>query len=364
MATEQMSRNGSRKKILEISSYPPPRAGWGVRVSFVKDALIEDGHACEVINIAPESRMIPSPEYLTSMNGLDYCMKVLKKSLAGYRVHMHLNGNSPKGFILTLLAGTINLLTFKRPVLTVHAGPYQIYFPKERAPHLIPMFKYIFGTARKIICNSDAVKEKIVEYGIKPDKIVPIQAFSVQYLQYEKPELKPDLQEFIDSHDVLISSYVFFRPEFFIDSMVKAIAELKKSYPKIGLMILGSHDNSEDIRKLVTELDLDDNVYFAGDLDHDTFLTLVATAQIFLRTPIRDGICSSVLEALALGIPVVASENNRRPESVITYDHEDVSDMVRAVRDTIENLDEAKQRIVKPVIRDTVADEVAVLVEA
>ena len=83
-------------KVLEISSYPPPRAGWGIRVTFVKEALLEAGHACEVLNIAPESRRIPSDEYLTSMNGLDYTWKCFKYSLKGYRVHMHLNGNSPK----------------------------------------------------------------------------------------------------------------------------------------------------------------------------------------------------------------------------------------------------------------------------
>ena len=356
-------RNGKPKKILEISSYPPPRAGWGIRVSFVKEALIEAGHVCDVINIAPESRKIPSPEYLTSMNGLDYFWKCLKLSLQGYRVHMHLNGNSPKGFILTILAEIANLLTFKRPVLTVHAGPYQIYFPKERAPHLTPMFKFIFGVARKVICNSEAVKEKIVEYGVNPEKVVPIQAFSKQYLRFHKISVNGELGGFIANRQPLISSYVFFRPEFFIDDMVRGIAELAKSYPNIGLMILGSSDNSEPIRELVQELGIEKHVYFAGDQDHDSFLTLVTQSDICLRTPIRDGVSSSVLEALALEVPVVASENGRRPESVITYDHESIPDMVRALRETIEQLPQVKSQIVKPHIRDTVAEEVAVLTE-
>lgn len=358
-----MAKSLKPKKILEISSYPPPRAGWGVRVAFVKHALIEAGHTCEVINIAPESRKIPSPEYLTSMNGLDYVWKIFTRSLRGYRVHMHLNGNSPKGFVLTILAEIVNLLTFKRPVLTVHAGPYQIYFPRERAPFLIPMFKFIFGVAGKIICNSDAVKEKIVEYGINSNKIVPIPAFSVQYLQFEKVQLNGTLVSFMKSRELLISSYVFFRPEFFIDRIVKGMAELVKKYPKAGLMILGSDDGSEEIKELVRELGISDHVYFTGDLDHDTFLTVVSHSDIVLRTPIRDGVSSSVLEALALNVPVVASENERRPESVITYDHEDISDMVRILEETIENLPAVKAKVIKPAIRDTVADEVAVLTE-
>ncbi len=351
------------KKILEISSYPPPRAGWGIRVSFVKQALIEAGHECQVINIAPESRTIPSPEYLTSMNGLDYAWKVFKLSLKGYRVHMHLNGNSPKGFILTIIAETLNLLTFKRPILTVHAGPYQIYFPRERAPKLAPMFKFIFGVARKVICNNEAVKEKIIEYGICPGKIIPIQAFSRQYLQYHPANLSGAMGDFVERKEILISSYVFFRPEFFIDRMVKGVAELTKIHPGVGLIILGSDDNSEEIRALVKELGIEDSVFFAGDLDHDTFLTLVHKSDIFLRTPIRDGVASSVLEALALGVPVVASENHRRPPGCITYNHEDIADMVRVLDETIRNLPEVKKQVIKPEIRDTVAEEVAILTE-
>jgi len=217
--------------------------------------------------------------------------------------------------------------------------------------------------AGKIICNNEAVKEKIVEYGINPKKIVPIPAFSKQYLQFEKIHLNGTLEAFMKGKELLISSYVFFRPEFFIDRMVKGMAELVKKHPKAGLMILGSDDGSEEIKELVRKLGISDQVYFTGDLDHDTFLTVVSHSDIVLRTPIRDGVSSSVLEALALNVPVVASENERRPESVITYNHEDISDMVRVLEETIKNLPAVKAKVVKPTIRDTVADEVAVLTD-
>ena len=40
-----------RRKILQISSYPPPRAGWAVRVEFLKRQLLAEGHDCVVLNI-------------------------------------------------------------------------------------------------------------------------------------------------------------------------------------------------------------------------------------------------------------------------------------------------------------------------
>ena len=50
-----------------------------------------------------------------------------------------------------------------------------------------------------------------------------------------------------------------------------------------------------------------------GNLPHDEFLTLLTRCSAYLRSPACDGVAASVLEAVALGVPVVASENGRRP---------------------------------------------------
>jgi hypothetical protein len=71
-------------KILEVTSYPPPRAGWGVRVEYVKRQLEHEGHSCVVINIG-NSRTIPSAEYETVMGGADFVRKVWRFCVAGTR---------------------------------------------------------------------------------------------------------------------------------------------------------------------------------------------------------------------------------------------------------------------------------------
>ena len=353
--------NNNSQKILEISSYPPPRAGWGVRVSFLKKALIQSGHECKVLNTSPYSRKIPSPEYMTVMSGFDYVRKVLVHRLKGFKVHMHMNGDSPKGFVLTLLAELISFFTFKRPILTFHAGPYQKYFPQERAPLLTPMYKLIFSIPSKIICNNNEVKEKIMSYGINPAKIFPIQAFSIQYLEYDPVPLNGELQDFIANRKPLISTYVFPRPEFFIEQMLKAISHLIALHPNLGLVMLGGEQDSDSIRAEIERLGIQKNVFLAGDQAHDAFLTLLSKSDIYLRTPVKDGVCSSVLEALSLGIPVVASENKRRPESVITYNNDDINDMVKVIDSVITNLSDVKRQVIKPHIRDTVKDELELL---
>jgi glycosyltransferase involved in cell wall biosynthesis len=80
-----------------------------------------------------------------------------------------------------------------------------------------------------------------------------------------------------------------------------------------------------------------------GNLPHDDFLTLLSRCYAYLRTPACDGVSSSVLESLALGVPVVASENGRRPPEVVTYVEDDPADLCDKLRHLITNYEDIKR---------------------
>jgi hypothetical protein len=103
-------------------------------------------------------------------------------------------------------------------------------------------------------------------------------------------------------------------------------------------------------------------VCFANDLSHEQFLTLLRRSKLYLRTPTTDGACASVLESLALKIPVVAAENNRRPASVITYDADDPAALCDRVGDVLLNYLAYRNAIVSPPLHDTIDDEAQLLI--
>jgi glycosyltransferase involved in cell wall biosynthesis len=107
---------------------------------------------------------------------------------------------------------------------------------------------------------------------------------------------------------------------------------------------------------------LEKHVLLAGDLPHDEFMTLMTRARLYLRTPKKDGVCSSVLEALSLNVPVVASENGTRPTGVITFKPNDGEDLAAKVSHVLEHNDAIRRTLVPPPIRDTVLDEANLLV--
>ena len=347
-------------RILQISSYPPPRAGWGVRVEHVRRRLESEGHTCDVLNMG-RNRRVKSPDYVDVQGFADYVAKVRRFCREGYLVHAHYNGDSPKGLLLTVLAEAIAQASGKRAVVTFHAGPLQKYFPQERSGKMAPGYKLSFALAKAIVCNSEPVKTRIAGYGVPPDKITPIPAFSVQYLQFERTPLGDRIEQFLASRDPLLSSYVFFRPEFFIPAMIDAVKLLVARHPRLGLAIMGSDEGSAEVAAQIARLGLESNVLLCGDLPHDQFLSLMTRTRMYVRTPSKDGVCSSVLEALSLGLPVVASENGTRPASVVTFTPDNAADMAAKIEHVLANEDAVRRAVVKPIIRDTVADEVALL---
>lgn len=349
-------------KILEIGPYPPPFTGWGVRIQYVVSQLRLEGFHAKVLNIGP-NRRIPSPKYITVENGFDFIIKVIRYLRMGYTIHMHTNGDSLKGFVLTLIAEFCSCIFLKGLILTFHAGPNQIYFPTRNSKLLFPVLYTIFVLPRKIICNNNNVKQRIMEYGISSDKILPIQAFSVQYLNYVYTELPEQVQNFIKMKKRVIICYLVLRNGFFIETVIDFLRYLST---EIGVILVGINEIEDDelcgAYEQLKELESKNIILSIPYLNHDEFMTLLDKCDIYLRTPVTDGVASSVLEALSQNVPVVASDNGGRPESVIIYNAEDPKELYDKISEVLNDLECFKKNIVKPKIKDTIKDEVNLLV--
>lgn len=361
-----MSGSTAPAHILEVTSYPPPRAGWGIRVEFLKKQLERDGHECVVLNIGT-SRTTPSTEYETVLGAADFARKVWRYSQRGFIVHAHANGDALKGLLLALAAELINLVSGRRCYLTFHAGTIQRHFPRHRNRWLFPVYWLLFVIPRRIICNSDAVKQCIAGYGISRTKIVAIPAFSRQYLEFTPSPLPADLEAFMARYPRIVFTYIRMRPLFFPTTLVDGMAEVMTRRADVGLVLCGMAGHSDEgvqpeFEAAILRHDIAHRMCLLDDLDHDAFLTVLQRSTLYLRTPITDGVASSVLEALTLSVPVVACENGNRPPGVITYPATDAAGLAAAVEQVIAHRTEVIGAMRQTDVPDTVADEVALLI--
>jgi glycosyltransferase involved in cell wall biosynthesis len=319
----------NRVKVLQIGNYPPPMCGWAIQTKLVTEEIRKRGHICEVLKVN-ENRQVKDPAYVDVQNGADYLHKVVHYALRGFRINVHVNGQSKKGYLLALSALLIARFVFHPGLLTFHGGLSQQYFPRHDSRRLRWAFQFLFHVAGRIVCNSDVIKEAISAYGIPTAKITAIASFSVRYLDFEPKQLPAEVERFLTEHTPVFFCYVSFRPEYRLDMLRKAMAEFCAQFPKTGFVWLGFPE--KEMPAVQEYVDSWTNaekqsLLLLGNLDHDRFLSLLSRCWAYIRTPACDGVSASVRESLALGTPVIASENGTRPAGVLTYQEMDAQDL-------------------------------------
>ncbi len=91
-----------------------------------------------------------------------------------------------------------------------------------------------------------------------------------------------------------------------IDDVIKATAIIKQKIPDIRLEIIGDGPEKENLRKLAEELGLSKNVSFSGFLHGQELVRALQKADVFLLGSKSENMPLSVLEAMAVGLPIVA----------------------------------------------------------
>lgn len=359
--TRVRSPHDKRARILQIGNYPPPVCGWAVHTVAVQRALIREGSECQVLDLGP-SRRVGGRDCVPVRGGLDYISKVIAFRLRGYTFELHVNGDSWKRFLLVFMAAVVGKFTGKPPILMFHAGPQQMLFPRKTGFWFLA-FRTLFRWSDRIICNMDSVKQVILTYGLPSEKVSSF--FSVDYQEDDFPApLKQGIEKFLDAHHPKLFSYTLFRPEFTIECLLDAFARIRETFPNAGLLIVGPQETPQEVQEYMRRLHIESDIMIAGNLRRAEFLTAISRSDVFIRTHLRDGLCSSVIEALRLGIPVVATEDGLRPPSVFKYQPADAGDLIRVLTEVLSDLKGARAQVLAPEADRGLSEEVSLLVSA
>ena len=97
-----------------------------------------------------------------------------------------------------------------------------------------------------------------------------------------------------------------------VDKVIEAIAGLGD----VGLVIIGDGPERSPLENLVSGKEMGDRVYFAGQRCHKEMLALMAASDLFVLNSTYEGLPHVVLEAMSLGLPVVATAVGGTPELV------------------------------------------------
>ncbi len=90
-----------------------------------------------------------------------------------------------------------------------------------------------------------------------------------------------------------------------VGDVIKSLAYLP---PNVKFLILGSGPDEEKLKSLVENLKLNGRVIMLGSVKNELVPKYLAIADIFIRPSLSEGQGISFLEAMAAGVPVIATE--------------------------------------------------------
>ncbi len=170
--------------------------------------------------------------------------------------------------------------------------------------------------SRLIVADSRATADDLVaHFQVPPEKI------RVAYLggpALESVASDPAVQERFG----LPRRYFIFvgtiQPRKNLGRLLRAFAGVRRwTDPDVGLVLVGNPGPSAtNLRQLAKMLGIDDHVFWTGYISEHERKVLVAGAVAFVFPSLYEGFGMPVLEAMALGVPVVASSSSSLPEVV------------------------------------------------
>lgn len=131
-----------------------------------------------------------------------------------------------------------------------------------------------------------------------------------------------------------------------INTIIEAVSCLKADF---FLYVIGEGSEEENLKKLAMSYDVEDKVKFMGYQSHNEIISTFKITDVFLFASVSEGRANVLYEALAAGLPIVASDIDANKELI---DHEntgllfkvgDPHDLVKKINRLIEDPELSKK---------------------
>lgn len=135
-----------------------------------------------------------------------------------------------------------------------------------------------------------------------------------------------------------------------VEVLLHAIHHLQRRFPEQRLLVVGSGEHRQRLERVVDGLTLTSCVEFLGACEPERIPELMARARALVVPSVYEGMPLVILEAMAAGLPVVASRVSGIPEVVKDGESgwlvppEDVEALAAVLREIQEDPQEARRR--------------------
>lgn len=258
------------------------------------------------------SRENPSPEALRSFPL--HLNKYLYQVLAYWKAHMlhvehHYDGVwAMMAHATAVPTALFNIFHPRVPfVLTLQEGD-NLESIEHKARPVWPLFARAFKKARVIQVISSYLGNWAKKMGTEGSVVVipngvDVEQFRAPLDTKEREVLRRKLGK--SSHDVLLISTSRFVKKNAMDDVIASLEHLPRN---IHLVLIGDGPLERELRSLALEKGVQARVTFVGYVPYEEIPKYLHACDIFIRPSRSEGMGNSFIEAMAAGLPVIATQ--------------------------------------------------------
>ena len=347
-------------KVLVISHMYPSAVNpsYGIFIHKQVNALKSQGCEVKVVSPVPYT---PWPLPLLRKKWEDYASIPRQDFIAGDRVHYPRYLAFPRSLLLEH-SGFFMYHGFKKlidriyevfPFDLIHAhaalpdGQAAYYLKKKyKVPTIITLHSQDFHTTmnsvnyrKKLFQVLDAA-DRIITVNHKLKDIVKDQPFSSKITVVNNgidiEDCLPDNLETVLNGKRIISISNL-KKDKGIDLNLGAISSLVRKYPDLEYFVVGDGEERSNLENFKDELNLEDNVFFLGRLDHNQAMLKLAESDIFCLPSWPEGFGIAYLEAMSMGKPIIGAHGEgisdviNHGENGLLVKPQDVDEVIEAL---------------------------------
>jgi glycosyltransferase involved in cell wall biosynthesis len=247
----------------------------------------------------------------------------------------------PDGVAAAILARKLKL-----PLVITARGTDINLIPKYAIPR--KMIAWAADQAEAIIGVSRALKERMIELGIDKSKISALRnGVDLHVFQPINQDTARQKVGFLQGRWLVSVGHLIERKGHHL------IIEALRQLPDVNLAIIGDGPMRNELRALAVRLGVDDRVRILGAVNQLELPNYYSAADALVLASSREGMANVLLEAIACGLPVVATPIWGTPEVIASADagllteDRSSSSLASSIKELFSNYpDRAKTRLV------------------
>ena len=210
-----------------------------------------------------------------------------------------------------------NINTNKKKICLIHSKEIN----HKKGSWLNKRVLNVLNNIDYVIANSNFTKNLAIDLGVLSEKIIVINPGIDPVYKVPEDLMKKAEDIFGAKKNRLITVSRFDKRKNH-EKVIMALRNLKEIYPDIIYLCIGYGDEEENIKKLVEQLNLGNQVIFLKNISNDLKNALVASSNIFIMPSIIDkksveGFGIAFVEAAQFGVPSIGGKDGGASDAII-----------------------------------------------